>query len=290
MIVDRQADKQFELERQRLAAATGYPALWTRLIEEWRSPGDDRLWLVYSANYLFRTGGVRWALDPLTLKQRLPETNAVDIAGSLSGLSFVLLTHQHADHLDLALIRALRAQPICWVVPRPIFRLVLDQAGLSPSRVFVPQMLEPLRIGGVKITPFEGLHWDAPQGDLPPHGVPSVGYLVEFGGKRWLFPGDTRTYDASRLPDFGPLDGVFAHLWLGRGCALHEEPPLLEAFCSFFLSLQAKQIVVTHLQELGRPAEECWTLAHCARVEALLRQRQPEVSVRCALMGESVGL
>jgi hypothetical protein len=51
-----------------------------------------------------------------------------------------------------------------------------------------------------------------------------MGYLLEFNGKRWLFPGDTRSYDASLLQSFGPLEGHFAHLWLSRTGAYLEVP------------------------------------------------------------------
>ena len=60
------------------------------------------------------------------------------------------------------------------------------------------------------LTPFDGLHIHGE------HGVPAMGYLAEFSKKRWLFPGDTREFDFSKLPDFGELDDVIGHLWLGK--------------------------------------------------------------------------
>ena len=42
------------------------------------------------------------------------------LAQDLKALSFVLLTHQHADHLDLDLIRELKHLPIIWVIPESI--------------------------------------------------------------------------------------------------------------------------------------------------------------------------
>jgi hypothetical protein len=38
----------------------------------WRQDNlTDQLWLMYSANYLVRSAGVCWAIDPLTLANRL---------------------------------------------------------------------------------------------------------------------------------------------------------------------------------------------------------------------------
>lgn len=44
-----------------------------------------------------------------------PEMPATD----MKGLSFVLLTHGHGDHLDLDLLRQQREDQIHWVIPAP---------------------------------------------------------------------------------------------------------------------------------------------------------------------------
>lgn len=71
---------------------------------------------MYSANYLFRTANVRWAIDPLRLRQRLPGAPEMP-AADLKDFTFVLLTHSHGDHLDLELMRQLQTFPILWVIP-----------------------------------------------------------------------------------------------------------------------------------------------------------------------------
>jgi L-ascorbate metabolism protein UlaG (beta-lactamase superfamily) len=151
--------------------------------------------------------------------------------------------------------------------------------------------MEPLELEGIKITPFDGLHREVdstyPDGR---RGVPAIGYLMEFSGKRWLFPGDTRTFDASQLPSFGPVDGLFAHLWLGRGCALNEKPPLLDAFCSFCLELQPKRIIVTHLEEFGRTIDEYWDEEHFQPVRRQILERAPDRIIESAYLGKRVDL
>jgi hypothetical protein len=206
-------------------------------------------------------------------------------SSDLHGLSFVLLTHKHADHLDLALLRALRHQPIQWFIHPTLYPRVIGQAGLLPERVHIPKFNETITIDGLEILPFEGVHWQATD-----PGVPATGYLVSRGDKRWLFPGDTRTYDAQLLPNFGPIDVLFAHLWLGRACALLDEPPLLEPFCGFCLDLHPKRVIITHLEELGRLPEDYWESRHCRQVLHRLQQLAPGLPVTCASMGESVSL
>ena len=205
----------------------------------------------------------------------------------LGDLSFVLLTHSHNDHLDLNLISGLRHLPIIWVVPEPMLERVTQQAGIARENIIVPKPLQPVELKGIRILPFDGLHWQTEaNGNL--RGVPATGYMAEFSGKRWLFPGDTRTYAASQLPDFGPLDSLFAHLWLGRGCAMLESPPLLEAFCRFCLALRASKIILTHLQEYGRNADDFWDEFHLPKVLSKFQEIAPETSIIPTLMGQSI--
>jgi hypothetical protein len=249
------------------------------MIAEWNSNGgDDCAWLMYAANYLLRTGGARWAIDPVTLNNRVALAPTMQTARDLERLSFILLTHFHADHLDLNLLHDLCGLPIRWVIPEALVPTVLSNTGLSKAQLLVPEVLQPFELDGVKITPFEGLHAK----------VPEMSYLVEFKDKRWLFPGDIRTYDLSRLPSFGALDGLFAHLWLGKGCALEDKPAMLAPFCNFTLGLKPPRIVVTHLEELGRTAEDYWDRRHFQMVRKWFQQHRPGIRVECARMGERI--
>ena len=287
-IMDRFSEKQEKIKQYRAEVSAYYPALWSKTIAEWNTPDpEDRVWLTYSANYLFRTNNVRWAIDPLTLSWRIKDAPKVDVTHDLSSLSFVLLTHDHNDHLDLDLLSTLRHLPITWVVPEFILSKVMKQTGLPRENIIIPSPLVPTELHGIHILPFDGLHWETtPDGNLK--GVPSMGYLIECNGKRWLFPGDTRTYDASQLPALDPVDIVFAHLWLGRSCALLDEHPLLDSFCRFFLDLGPRQLILTHLTEFGRNAHDYWDESHVQCVSSGFKQVDPHISVIPAYMGEKI--
>lgn len=291
MIEFRQtATRAADTVTRRAALVAAYPDIWRNITTEWQQPDpEDRAWLTYSANYILRTGGVRWAIDPLTLHWRMNDAQVVD-AAALAGASFILLTHRHADHLDLDLLAALAAYPICWVVPEALHDLA-HRAGLRRERILTPVLGQSLKFNGVRVTPFDGLHWE-PRSEGGLRGVPAMGYLVEFTGwnghaRRWLFPGDTRSYDAARLPGFGALDGVFAHVWLGRGAALADPPPLLDSFCRFCLALKPKRIILAHLDEFGRDDCELWAAHHLPALQAhfeLLGMR----NVEAVFTGENV--
>ncbi|MCU0489178.1 MAG: MBL fold metallo-hydrolase [Anaerolineales bacterium] len=278
------------LNQRKQQAAAEYPALFDRIVVEWNQPGpEDRAWLMYSANYLFRTAGVRWALDPLTMGRRVPGIPAPDLSQALGKLDFVMLTHRHADHLDPALLKALCHLPIQWVIPEFLLPEVQAQVALPEERIIRPQPLQSFELYGLRILPFPGLHWDASPGkEGQPQGVPAMGYRVEFNRKSWLFPGDTRQYRSDRLPRLGAVNGLFAHLWLGRASALLDPPPLLDPFCRFCLDLQPDQLVLTHLEEFGRQADDTWELWHARRVISRLQELAPRLPVSTARMGESI--
>lgn len=276
-----------------------YLASWDRMIQQWSvDDTPDAIWLMHAANYLARTGGVRWAIDPLRLGQRLPEAPDPNVA-DLGALDFVLLTHLHSDHIDQQLWRALRERPTQWVVPHYMLDVFLEATGQSQQqwgeRLIVPVPLQPVILHGMRVTPFEGMHWEwqagAAQGTPPINGLASTGYLVECQAKRWLFPGDTRTYERSRLPDFGPVDTVFAHLWLGRTSALLADPPELAAFGRFFTGLAPReQIVLAHLYETSRQPEDCWVDVHVKQAAAVLQQYLPEIQIHAPAFWERFSL
>ncbi len=283
-------EKQAQIERLRREAIERYPHLWADMIAGWKSSSrGDAAWLMYSANYLLRTGGVRWAIDPFSLHGRLPAALEMNLIRDLEGLEFVLLTHAHKDHLDLDLIAALKDLPITWVVPDFLAPVVQKGAGLRPDQMVIPHLLEPLRLSGITITPFAGQHL-VPNPDGTLRGLPELGYLVEYAGRRLLFPGDVRIYDAARFPRFGAVDVLFAHLWLGRGLALEDQPELQQAFCQFCADFHPGRVVITHLHEFGRDAYDFLDEEHVARVQQIFKSDYPHLKAKPAYMGETIGL
>jgi len=177
------------------------------------------------------------------------------------------------------------------VVPKAIKTKVM-QHGILEKNIIIPEDLKLISLAGVNIIPFEGLHWQKIHREdiVEIHGVPATSYIVEFQGKRWLFPGDVRDYDLEAMPGFGVMDGIFAHLWLGKKSALWEPPPLLDAFCNFFTSLKPKRIVITHLEELGRNALDYWDNHHYEMVRSQIQLISPDINVSVAYMGDKVVL
>ncbi len=284
MPTDLYIQKQAEIEQKILATVAAYPSLWRNVISDWQTEKGDTVWLTYAANYLLHTGNTHWAIDPYSLYTRLKLDIQLDFRDDLQNLQLVVLTHAHADHLDLNLIAALHDLPIKWVIPSFMLERVQQTAHLPKENIIIPQPGMPISFSDLTLTPFEALHI---RGN---NGVPELGYLAEFNGKRWLFPGDTRVYDPGRLPSVGKLDGVFAHLWLGKACALDDPPPLIESFCNFFYTLQPTRIIVTHLEESGRKADDFWTEDHYQLVKQQFNALDPEIVVTSLMMGHKTCL
>lgn len=284
----RFTEKQQEITQRAAEVIADYPALWSQMITQWRQPdSDDQAWLMYSANYLFRTANVRWAMDPLRLKHKLSDAPEMSV-GDLKDLDFILLTHQHSDHLDLSLLHKLQGFPILWVVPAPLLPMVQAQVEIAADRLIVPEPMQTIEIQGIRITPFDGLHWEIQSDDQPQRGVPAMGYMVEFNGKRWLFPGDTRSFDTGRLSSFSSVDMLFAHVWLGRGCALQNKPYLLDAFCKFCVDLKPAHIVLTHLQDFGRDANDYWDKEHVQQITSIIAEKKLDISISSVLLGDQL--
>jgi hypothetical protein len=278
------------LDQRRDDLIARYPELWKNLITGWNaSETCDRGWMIYSANYLFRTNLVRWAIDPLTLNSRVTGAPRIDVAEDLKNLDFVLLTHAHKDHLDIDLLRALRHLPIQWIVPEASLPVVLD-GGIPIQQILISKPAKPIELFGLRILPFKGLHDRRSVDGTIIEEVPATAYLVECDHKRWLFPGDTRNYEQNSNQELNDVDVLFAHLWLGKGAALFSDPPFLDGFCNFCLSFRPKRIVLTHLEEWGRQVQDFWTLEHATRVVTALKKLAPHIQIEIARTGDGFHL
>lgn len=284
MLTERFRKRQAEIDIKKENARATYPSLWRNLILEWQSAKLDAAWLTYAANYLFFTAGLRWALDPFSFLTRIGGEGQPDFATDLKMLNLVVLSHAHSDHFDPILLKAIASLPLTWVIPDFMLDQVNEITRLDQQQVIIPKPGQTLRFANLVLTPFEGLHMHA-EG-----GVPEMGYLAEFSGKRWLFPGDVRSFNLSALPYFGRLDGVFAHLWLGKAQACAAHPTQLEHFCHFFAGLGAERILISHMQDFGRDADDFWDKSHFRWAAECLNEIDAKLIVAAAFMGELITL
>ena len=131
---------------------------------------------------LLEEGRARLLLDPGTLSGGFAE---------LQGLTAVLYTHQHADHLDAERLRGLLDR-------NPGVRVVSDEGSAKPlgeagAEVEVVHDGDEVELGGVGVR-VAGRDHAVIHPDIPV--VPNVGYLV---GGRLFHPGDAFTLPGQQV-------------------------------------------------------------------------------------------
>src|SRR5699024_1964538 len=129
----------------------GFQQGWQTMTEQWAKQGADAIWLTYSANYLVRTGDIRWAIDPMRITKRVPEAGAVSY-DSFKNASFIVMTHNHGDHVDVDLLGELaQMQHLKWVVPEHMLGTI-EKIGVKEKYIKLAQPLEPISIDKLRIT------------------------------------------------------------------------------------------------------------------------------------------
>ncbi len=268
-----------------------YEDLLSRNLERWQSNDDPvMMWLLYHAHYLFVTGGTRWALDP-----KLPSEIISGISENmrfthpLEDLSFILLSHRHSDHLDIPLLKFLSECSVRFVVPDHMLDVIMERVDPPQELVTTAVTGEPLSIDGVRIVPFPGLHI-VREADGVVRGVECTGYEVETQGRRLLFPGDVRDYDAAAIAKRASVDVLLAHLWLGRGSAGKDSPPLLDEFCRFVTACRPRKIVLGHLYSFQHADSDMWTERHANMVRDRLKKYARHIDVEAPIAGDELVL
>ena len=267
-----------------------YPSIWSEATSECADSGASALWMLYAANYLFRTGSVRWAVDPVYSAHFIdvPENASED----LSFLDLALLSHLHADHCDLALLAQLcRNEKLVLAVPDHMEEWVLSRLEKPKCDIRVVRPGDTVEVKGLRATAFESLHFDETPHNGEKFGCDETGWLVEVDDKRILMPGDVRDYSMNRkLPDFSHVDLLLAHLWLGRRKALDFGEEDLIPFIDFVASFDADKVYLAHLNEISREPEDYWTLAHAGLVMHHALSKFPEIRVSPLVTGEKICL
>lgn len=165
------------------------------------------------ATVLLDIGGYRILTDPLLtgrvahLRRRrpLPEAATADV-------DVVLLSHAHMDHLHLPSLKRIAARAR-FVTPHGTGTL-LRKAGLH--NVVEVRAGEQLTMGPATIEVVPALHKHG-RGPHTRVEAPPVGYIIDAGGQRSYFAGDTALFDG--MADFADIDVALLPIW-GWGSSL----------------------------------------------------------------------
>ena len=235
------------------------------------------------AFYIFKSGKMRWAVDPCVRTPEMKQECKDVISRLFSQLDFVVITHSHEDHYDLPLLNLLSEYDIKWYIPSFFRKSDIEKSGLCESRIHYVSDGDTFAEGENTFTAFTSAHFGVDNGKIK--GVDELGFFVQTFGKTILLPGDIRDYKA-KLPEFSGVDHMFSHVWLGYGKALGEcDETQVRAFCDFVCRFSPKNVYLTHLYD-KRPPDSLWTYSHAGMIADELSLLIPRTDVYVPIPGQ----
>lgn len=154
-------------------------------------------WYLGQMGMLVKAGGVTLCFDPVLCDLCSPDGAtrrnypAPFSGGELTGVDYVVCSHNHADHLNLqTLLPLYRANPsLRFIVPAPE-EGVLTGAGIPADAVVGAKAHQTLTLGdGVTLTPIPAAHEEYVTDERGDHR--NLGYLLTANGVRFYHAGDT---------------------------------------------------------------------------------------------------
>jgi L-ascorbate metabolism protein UlaG (beta-lactamase superfamily) len=244
------------------------------------SVGVAITWLGH-ATVLVALDGVRIITDPVLRARVGPLVRIAPASPAPGSVNCVLLSHLHADHVDLPSLRKLeRSGPV--LAPYPA-RAWLTEKGLGEVREMSAG--DEVEIGAVRIVATPAVH-DPRRHPLGPVAEP-IGYLIRgsssvyFAGDTDLFPGMAElrgAVDVALLPVWG---------WGASVGAGHLDPQSAAEAAALIAPAVAIPIHWGTLA-LARPAKRLADPERPAREFAALAKRYaPDVEVRVLSPGEA---
>jgi L-ascorbate metabolism protein UlaG (beta-lactamase superfamily) len=235
---------------------------------------------------LLELDGVRLLTDPVLRDRAGPLVRIAPPAAAASGVGIdaVLLSHLHADHLDLPSLRRLHG-PVTVLAPRGAGAWLRAQRVRGGSEIGVG---EERRVGPLSVTAVRAKH-DARRRPFGPHAEP-LGYVVR-GSNSVYFAGDTDLFPA--MADLaGSIDVALLPVW-GWGPALgpgHLDPSRAADAAAL---IQPRVAVPIHWGTLALPRllRRPMDQSRPAReFHALTARRAPAVEVRVLAPGDRTEL
>jgi len=169
------------------------------MFDRWKADQDAPTvtWIGHSS-LLVRQGGVHFLTDPMWSEYASPiklgprrlQPPGMPLA-ELPDIAFVVISHNHYDHLDLPTLRALSERGSIFVVPLGNADL-LGEEGIGP--VLELDWWQSVEVDGLEITCVPARHWSR-RGLLDRNRALWSGWVVESQDRLFYFAGDTAPSD-----------------------------------------------------------------------------------------------
>lgn len=264
-----------------------FTANWNRVFSKLQTPEcSNEVMFAGPTSYVFSLCGQKFAVDLQIRRSCDFEALKPHLLEQLSQLRFMLITHEHDDHMCLPIMNLLRDTDIHWYIPSESKRELVYSSGLKDENITWVQRGASFRIGELDISAFYSPHVSDPSEKFDQRG-----YLITSPKLKILMPGDVRNYNYDGYPDFGELDLCFSHVWAGND-ALNAENymPMIEKFAAFNAKFRAKKYLLCHLYEVGREEKYLWHYGHAGIAMKLMYEAIPESIVEVPRIGCSYAL
>jgi len=261
-----------ELEKALAYYDENFEEGFTRALKEF-STEEDKIWLAGPSSYFFSWKGERFAVD-LQIRREKDFDKVRDTVLSLGkSISYILITHDHDDHMCIPLMRLLKDSDTKWYLPYDCDRSRVQESGLSEDKIVWLKDGDSWECGNLSFRAFYSPHGN-PQRKAPAQ----LGYEITSDEGKVLIPGDIRDYSYRNYPDFGEVDLCISHLWGGDN-SLDEKAymPLFKEFAAFCNQFNAKKYYLCHLYEIDREENFMWTYTHGEKAKELMDRKNIEM-------------
>jgi len=162
------------------------------LTAEYINSNDNFITWIGHASMLMKISGKTIIIDPVLgdvtfiKKRRVPSALSYEDASLIKGEIFVMLTHNHYDHLDTKSIESF-PQGSKFIVPKGLGSTIHD---IRDADVQEMDWWEELNIGNIKIAFLPSQHWSK-RGLFDTNKSLWGSYLIDTGKKKLFICGDT---------------------------------------------------------------------------------------------------
>ena len=207
-------------------------------------------WLGHSSA-IVELNGTRMLIDPVFDNAGpLPGiTKRYDVSplkrNELPDIDFVVVTHNHYDHLEYATMRFLRKKDIQFIVPLGV-DVILKGWGIPEEKIFTMGWNDSFSEKGIEITALPAIHYSS-RSWYDRNATLWVSYVFSGGGKKIYWSGDSGygNHFVEAGAKYGPFDIACIEIdgWDPRWADIHLFPEEAVQAC---LDVNAKILLPVH--------------------------------------------